>query len=308
MILSATTPSTPDHDVARNRAGFSAGLGAYLLWGFLPLLFHLLEAAGSVTVVASRTVWSLLFVGAILLAGRRIGEVVAALKHPATLRSMAISSVLLAANWLIYVWAVDTGQVLEGSFGYFINPLVNVAIGMVMLGERQNRWQVVSIAVAIIAIAIQAAGIGRIPFIALSLALTFGFYGFFRKTAKVGSASGLFVETLVLFPLALLWIGYTVLHQGGPGIFADPYYFGLLLLTGPATAVPLLLFAFAVQRLRLTTIGMLQYIGPSIQFLLAIFVLHESINLTQLLSFALIWLSLIIYSADSVMRRRAARA
>ena len=307
IILSTITPSTTDHDVARARAGFSSGLGAYLLWGFLPLLFHLLEAVGSVTVVASRTVWSLLFVGAILLAGRRMGEVKAALSDGATLRSMAISSVLLAANWLIYVWAVETGQVLEGSFGYFINPLVNVAIGMVMLGERQNRWQWASIAVAIVAIAIQAAGIGRIPFIALSVALTFGFYGFFRKTAKVGSAGGLFVETLVLFPLALVWIGYTVLHQGGPGIFADPYYFVLLMLTGPATAVPLLLFAFAVQRLRLTTIGMLQYVGPSIQFLLAIFVLHESINPVQLLSFGLIWLSLIIYSADSVVRRRAAR-
>jgi chloramphenicol-sensitive protein RarD len=308
LILSAITPPAADHDAARTRAGFSSGVGAYILWGFLPLLFHLLEAAGSVTVVASRTVWSLLLVGAILIAGRRWGEVKAALRDPATLRSMAISSVLLAGNWLIYVWAVETGQVLEGSFGYFINPLVNVAIGMMFLGERQNRWQWVSIAVAIVAIAIQAVGIGRIPFIALSVALSFGFYGFFRKTAKVGSASGLFVETLILFPLAVLWIGYTIVQQGGPGIFADPYTFTLLALTGPATAVPLLLFAFAVQRLRLTTIGMLQYIGPSIQFLLAIFVLHETINATQLLSFGLIWLSLIIYSADSMMRRRTARA
>jgi chloramphenicol-sensitive protein RarD len=299
--------SIADQDAARARAGLISGLGAYLLWGFLPLLFHLLEPVGSVTVVASRTVWSLLLVGVILFIGRRMSEVTAALRDPATLRSMAISSVLLAANWLIYVWAVDQKQVLEGSFGYFINPLVNVAIGMVLLGERQNRWQWVSIAVAIVAIAIQAAGLGRIPFIALSLALTFGFYGFFRKTAKVGSASGLFVETLVLFPLALVWLGYTIVQQGGPGVFADPYYFSILALTGPATATPLLLFAFAVQRLRLTTIGMLQYIGPSIQFLLAIFVLHESINLTRLLSFGLIWLSLIIYSADSVVRRRAAR-
>ena len=306
--MSAITPATADQDAARSRAGFSAGFAAYILWGFLPLLFHSLEAVGSVSVVASRTIWSLLFVGVILLVGRRMGEVTAALRDRATLRSMAISSVLLAANWLIYVWAVDAGQVLEGSFGYFINPLVNVAIGMLLLGERQNRWQWVAIAVAIVAIAIQAAGIGRIPFIALSLALTFGFYGFFRKTAKVGSASGLFVETLILFPLAVIWIGYTILHQGGPGVFADPYNFSLLLLTGPATAMPLLLFAFAVQRLRLTTIGMLQYIGPSIQFLLAIFVLHESINSIQLLSFGLIWLSLIIYSADSVRRRRMARA
>ena len=303
--VSAIAPATADPAAARTRSGFAAGFGAYVLWGFLPLLFHLLDAVGSVTVVASRTLWSLLFVGAIMLAGRRLGEVRAALRDPATLRSMLISSVLLAVNWLIYVWAVGAGQVLEGSFGYFINPLVNVAIGMLFLGERQNRWQGVSIGVAVVAIAIQAAGIGRIPFIALGLALSFGFYGFFRKTAKVNSASGLFTETLLLFPLALLWIGWTLIHQGGPGLLAEPYYFWLVALTGPATAVPLLLFAFAVQRLRLTTIGMLQYVGPTIQFLLAISVLGESINLTQLLSFGLIWLSLLIYSADSVFRRRA---
>jgi chloramphenicol-sensitive protein RarD len=179
---------------------------------------------------------------------------------------------------------------------------------MALLGERQNRWQMAAIVVAIIAIGIQAIGIGRVPFIALSLALTFGFYGFFRKTAKVGSASGLFVETLVLLPLALGYLGYTFIRDHGLGVHADPYYFSLLLLTGPATAMPLLLFAFAVQRLRLTTIGMLQYLGPSIQFLLAIFVLHEPLNATQLFSFALIWLSLVIYSADSMFRRRAVAA
>jgi chloramphenicol-sensitive protein RarD len=298
-------PAT-SHDLERRtRAGLGAGLGAYFLWGFLPLLFHLLERASPLLIVANRTWWSLLLVGGILLARSRMGEVRAALRDPATLRSMAISSVLLAGNWLIYVWAVETGQVLEASFGYFINPLVNVAIGMVFLGERQNRWQMVSIAVAIVAIGIQAAGIGRIPFIALSLAFSFGFYGFFRKTAKVGSASGLFVETLILVPVALGYLGWSVWHAGGPGLMGEPYYLLLFILTGPATAAPLLLFAFAVQRLRLTTIGMLQYIGPSIQFLLAIFVLHETINLTQLLSFGLIWLSLIIYSADSMMRRRA---
>ncbi len=293
---------------ARARAGFAAGVGAYLLWGFLPLLFHALGAAGALTIVADRTVWSLIFVGAILLLGRRFGEVKTALAHWPTLRSMIFSSVLLAANWLIYVWAVETGQVLEGSFGYFINPMVNVAIGMVLLGERQNRWQLVAIAVAIAAIGLQAVGIGRIPFIALSLAVTFGFYGFFRKTARVASTSGLFVETLILVPLALLYLGYTVFRDHGLGVHGDPYSLTLLVLTGPATAVPLLLFAFAVQRLRLTTAGMLQYIGPSIQFGLAVFVFHEAINLTQLLSFGLIWLSLLIYSADTVFRRRAVPA
>lgn len=302
--MSLSPPLTPEAE--RTRSGLLVGLLCYTLWGFLPLLFHLLEKVGSVSIVANRTIWSLFFVGGILLASGRMGEVRVALADRKTLRSMIISAVLLAANWLIYVYAVESGQVLEGSFGYFINPLVNVAIGMLFLGERQKPWQLVSIGVAVAAICIQAIGVGRIPYIALSLAVSFGFYGFFRKTAKVNSASGLFVETIVLVPAALGWLVFGFVRDGGVGIMADPYYLTLLVLTGPATAVPLLLFAFAVQRLRLTTIGMLQYLSPSLQFLLAIFVFKEPINPMQLLSFGLIWLSLLIYSADSLVRRRAA--
>jgi len=307
IVLSESSPiAAPATAEARARSGFAGGLLCYVLWGFLPLLFDLLKDVGSVAIVANRTVWSLFFVGAILLAGRRMGEVRAALADPRTLRSMIVSSILLAANWLIYVYAVEAGQVIEASFGYFINPLVNVVLGMALLGERQNRWQWTANAVAVVAIGIQAVGIGRVPVIALSLALTFGLYGFFRKTARVNSASGLFVETLILVPLAVAYLAWLVVQQGGLGAMSIPFDAALLVLTGPATAVPLLLFAFAVQRLRLTTIGMLQYVSPSIQFLAAIFILHESINAVQLLSFGLIWLSLLIYSADSVLRRRAA--
>ena len=302
MATSETT--IDDKALARDaQSGLLVGLVCYLLWGFLPLLFHALQDVGSVTIVADRTICSLFVVGAILLLRNRMGEVRAALADPQTLRSMVISAVLLAANWLIFVWAVEQNQVLEASFGYFINPLVNVAIGMVFLGERQNPWQWTAIAVAVVAIVIQAIGIGNFPWIAVSLALTFGFYGYFRKTAKVGSASGLFVETLILVPLAVGYLIYTFVRDGGPGLHADPYHLILLLLTGPATAAPLLMFAYAVQRLRLTTIGMLQYLSPSIAFILAITYFGEPINGVRLLSFALIWLSLAIYSADSFMRR-----
>lgn len=292
------TSTSPAQSVAEARGGLLAGLLAYSLWGFLPLLFKLLDGVGAALIVAERTVWSLLLVGAILLLGRRMGEVRKALGNPAVLRGMALSCVLLAVNWLIYVWAVETGQVLEASFGYFINPLVNIAIGMVILGERQNFWQTVSIAIACIAILIQSIGIGRVPYVALSLALSFGFYGYFRKTAKVQSTAGLFVETLILAPLALAYIGYSILTSGlGP--HADPTKLFLLMMTGPATAVPLLLFAFAVQRLRLTTIGMLQYIAPSMQFVMAITLFGEHLNATRLVSFGLIWLSLLVFSLDS---------
>jgi chloramphenicol-sensitive protein RarD len=302
-LASVTSPENQ-----RLESGLAAGVSAYLLWGFLPLLFNLLHHVGAPTLVADRTIWSLLFVGVIMAFGGRTAEVRAILRDPVAVSRMAIAALVLAANWLIYVYAVETGQVLEASFGYFINPLVNVAMGVVLLGERLNRWQSVSVVIAVIAIAIQAVGLGGIPYIALSLAVSFALYGYLRKTAKASSLPGLFVETLVLSPIALLYLGFTFVTQGNIGPHADPYSLFLLMLTGPATAVPLLLFAFAVQRLRLTTIGMLQYIAPSIQFVLAIIVFGEHLNAVRLGSFALIWLSLMVYTTDSVVRRRRAMA
>jgi len=302
-VLSAISATSPDAEAER-RSGFGAGLGAYILWGFLPLLFHLLEPVGAVAIVANRTIWSLLFVGVILLAGRRIGEVKAALSDWPTLRSMMISSVLLVVNWLIYVWAVGEGQVLEGSFGYFINPLVNVAIGMIFLGERQNRWQMVSILIAVVAIGIQWLGIGRIPFIALGLALSFGFYGFFRKTAKVGSTSGLFVETLILVPLAVLYLVWIFMQQGGLGVQGEPFYLTTLILTGPATAVPLLLFAGAAARVPLSQLGVLFYLNPTMQFLIGVLVKHEPLSTGRAVGFALVWVALIVFTADSLTHNR----
>ena len=292
----------------RLESGLAAGVSAYLLWGFLPLLFNLLHHVGAPTLVADRTIWSLLFVGVIMMFGGRTAEVRAILRDPVAVGRMAIAALVLAANWLIYVYAVESGQVLEASFGYFINPLVNVAMGVVLLGERLNRWQSVSVVIAVIAIAIQAVGLGGVPYIALSLAVSFALYGYLRKTAKASSLPGLFIETLVLSPIALLYLLFTFVSQGNIGPHADPYSLFLLMLTGPATAVPLLLFAFAVQRLRLTTIGMLQYIAPSIQFVLAILVFGEHLNAVRLGSFALIWLSLAVYTTDSVVRRRRAAA
>ncbi|MHB1109183.1 MAG: EamA family transporter RarD [Devosia sp.] len=303
--MASITTTSPASAEKTSRGGLIAGLAAYALWGFLPILFKLLDGVPSATIVADRTIWSLILVGAMLLVTSRTAEVRAALADRATLRSMLISSLLLAVNWLIYVWAVESGQVLEASFGYFVNPLVNVAIGMAFLGERQNRWQAVSIAIAVVAIAIQAIGIGGVPYIALTLALTFASYGYFRKTARVSSTTGLFVETLLLLPLAVGYLGFTFLHDDGIGPHTDPFLMGMLLLTGPATALPLLLFAFAVRRLRLTTIGMLQYLAPSIAFLLAITLFGEELNATRLISFGLIWLSLIVYTADSYLRRRS---
>jgi chloramphenicol-sensitive protein RarD len=179
---------------------------------------------------------------------------------------------------------------------------VNVAIGMVLLGERQNLLQTVAIGIATVAIAIQAAGLGNFPFIAVGLALSFGFYGFIRKTAMAGPVTGLFAETVVIAPFALAYMVFD-LATNGVGVHADPFIMTLLLLTGPITAVPLLLFAYAVRRLRLTTIGMFQYLAPSIQFLVAVFLFGEQLNGLRLLSFVLIWLSLVVFTYDSFRRR-----
>jgi chloramphenicol-sensitive protein RarD len=287
------------------QAGFIAGVATYTLWGFLPILFKSIEGVDSVTIVADRTLFSLVLVGIILLVARRLPEIRAALADGPTRRSMFFSAVLLGTNWLIYVYAIDSGQILETSFGYFINPLANVATGMLLLGERLNRLQMLAILVALVAIGIQAVGLNGVPIIALGIAATFAAYGYFRKTAKVSSATGLFVETLLIAPFAAAYLAFTFIRDGGVGAHADPTTLGLLVLTGPATAVPLLLFAFAVQRLRMTTIGMLQYIAPSIAFLVAVFLYAEPLNPIRLLSFVLIWVSLAIYTADSLLRRRA---
>jgi chloramphenicol-sensitive protein RarD len=305
--VAAPDTTLPATAASETRKGVVAALSAYLLWGFLPILFRLIDEAGSMLIVAERTLWSLVLLAVIIAFAGGFAEVRAVLTDGRRMRVIGLSAVLLVGNWLLYVWAVETGQVLEASFGYFINPLVNVAIGMILLGERQNRMQTIAIGIAAVAILIQAAGIGRIPFVALGLALSFGFYGFIRKTAQAGPATGLFAETVVVAPFALAFVAFDLATRG-IGVHADPVQMMLLVLTGPATAIPLLLFAYGVRRLRLTTIGMFQYLAPSIQFLLAITLFGEALNPLRLLSFALIWVSLMVFSWDSFQQRRRVTA
>ena len=303
--MASVTDTPLSFDQQRQRNGLIAGLSAYTLWGFLPLLFKLVEHVGSVAVVAERTFWTLILVGAVFIMTRRLKEVRAAFGNAKALRALIISALLLGSNWLIYVWSVESGQVLEASFGYFINPMISVAIGMIFLGERQNRTQSIAIAIAIVALVIQAVGLGHIPYIALGLAITFAFYGYVRKTVSVNATTGLMVETLLLAPLAIGYLVYDLATRG-IGHHADPRTLFFLILTGPGTAAPLLLFTFAVQRLRLTTMGMLQYIAPSIAFVLAITVFGEHLNLTRIISFGLIWFSLMVFTLGSMQRRPAA--
>jgi len=296
-------PAPKGLDAADRRAGLITGISCYVIWGFFPILFRALDGVPSLTVVAHRFVWSFLLVGAILIVRNRLDEVKAVLRSGKAMLGILIAATLLSGNWLIFVFAVDNDKVLDVSFGYFINPLVSVIIGMVLLGERMNRLQWVSISIAAIAIAIQAIGLQDFPWISLSLAGLFGFYGYVRKTVEVESMPGLFLETMVMLPAVIAWLGYTFLTEG-PGVHADPVTFSLLVATGPATSLALILFVFAARRLRLSTMGMLQYLAPSMHFGLAIWLFGEPLNPVQLLSFALIWVSLIVFTFDSFKNRR----
>ncbi len=296
----AEPPSELSTEERRN--GALAAIGAYGIWALIPVLFRLLVAVSPLMIVMHRIIWSFLLVGAVLWQRRRFGEVGKALSMPAVRRGMIASAVLLTTNWLIFVWGVNNDKVLEASFGYFINPLVSVAIGMVLLRERLSRGQTVALAIALVAVAIMATAISGLPLVSLGLAFSFGFYGYFRKTVAVGSVPGLFVETLVALPFALAYLFFSVLTEG-PGPLSDPWLLFWLIFTGPATAIPLILFAYGSKRMKLASIGMFQYIAPSGQFLLAIFAFGEPLNVTQLISFALIWVSLIVFSADSLMHR-----
>jgi len=287
-----------------HRSGLLLGVGAYVSWGLLPLYLHLLTGVPALQVLAHRVVWSLLLLAAIVLAMRRAGPILAAARGR-TLLLLCASAALIAVNWLVYIWAVQNGHVLEASLGYFINPLLNVALGMLLLGERLTRLQAAAIGIAAVGVIIFAAGGGGALWVSLVLALSFGFYGLIRKVAKIDALGGLTVETLILAPFALAVLAQA--NGAGTGALGhDPRLTLLLVLAGPVTAAPLLLFAAAARRLRYTTIGLLQFIAPTLQFLLAILVYHEPILATQLATFALIWLGCGLYAWSSIQRARAA--
>lgn len=286
-----------------DRRGLGQGLGAYLIWGVLPLYFLLLTGVTAGEIVADRVLWSLVLLIGILAVVGRFGKLVAVLRAPRTLGLLAISATLISVNWLIYIWAVQNDHVLAASLGYFLNPLVNVLLGVVVLRERLTRMQTAAVALAAIGVALLAAGAGTGLWISLSLALTFAFYGLVRKVAPVESLEGLTIETALLTPFALAYL--TWLASGDALMFGDATgQTALLVLTGAVTAVPLLLFAAAARRLPYSTLGLLQYLAPTLQFLLAITVFGEAMTTVQVACFALIWSGLALYVVSSVRRPR----
>jgi chloramphenicol-sensitive protein RarD len=289
------------------RKGVAFGLGAYLLWGFLPVYFKLLGEVLPTEVVAQRVVWSVLLLAVLITATARWDKLRAAVTDPKALRILLASSLLIGINWLIYIWAIGAKHVLETSLGYFLNPLVNVLIGVLVLKERLSRPQSVAVALAAIGVSILAIGAASGLWISLALAGTFALYGLLRKVAPVESLEGLMIETLLLAPIAGIYLVWLWSHQ--QMAFGTELDLTLVLISaGAVTAVPLLLFAAGARRLQYSTMGLLQYIAPTIQFLLAILAFGERMTTAHLICFACIWTGLAIYATDSLRSARRAAA
>lgn len=275
--------------------GVIYGLAAYTMWGSFPLYFALFEGIPAWEVLIHRVIWSCLFLALVIALLKRWPAVTAALKQPRKLGFVMGCAVFIALNWGVYIYAVETRHVLQASLGYFLTPLVNVAMGLLILGERISRLQMVAVALAAVAILYQFFLLGELPWITLVLAFSFGTYGLLRKKVELDGLSGLFVETLLLLPLGLLTLAW--LSAQGVSHFTESTHSTLLLLSsGVVTAIPLLAFAGAARRLKLSTVGFLMYINPTIQFLIALYVFHEPLSTEKLISFVMIWVALAIYS------------
>ncbi|MES2757959.1 MAG: EamA family transporter RarD [Pseudomonadota bacterium] len=288
------------------RTGIINATLAFLCWGLFPIYFHALKEVPPGQILAHRVVWSLLFLAIVLTFRRQWKWLPAVMHQRRVIASFVASAFLLSANWLVYIWAVNNGHVIEASLGYFINPLVNIMFGYLILKERLRRGQWLAIALAALGVAWLTWQTGAVPWIALILASSFGAYGLMRKTAALGALEGLSFETMVLFPLALgylVWLG--VQGQNGFINSASDSTRWLLIAAGPITAIPLLLFASGARKIPLAVLGMLQYISPTIQFLLGVWLFHEAFTAERLVGFVLIWSALALYAAEGVWRNRS---
>jgi chloramphenicol-sensitive protein RarD len=298
----ANTPALPGRGVAATAA-------AFLIWGLFPLYIAALARVSALQITAHRVVWSCVFVLAVLAARRQLGTIGEAIARPGVLARLAGSAILVSVNWLAFVWAINNKQTVEVSLGYYINPLLNVVLGIMVLKERLNRVQWISVAIATAGVAYLTFETGRVPWIALAVAISFGVYGLIRKVAKVDALPGLAIEMILLTPFA---VGYLIWCEsqgigalGHTGAFTDT----LLVLSCVVTATPLALFAYGARLLPYSTVGILQYIAPSLQLVCALFILGEPFQRARAVGFALIWVALVVYAVDGVLRsRRVARA
>jgi chloramphenicol-sensitive protein RarD len=290
--------------VPDQRRGFIYGLTAYLVWGLFPLYWKLLDRSGAIEVLAHRVVWSMLTIALLVLVLRKFGQVKAVLREPRRRWRLIAAAVLISVNWGTYIWGVHNNRIVETSLGYFITPLFTVLLGVVVLKERLRWLQWTALAIAFVAVIGLTIENGRPPWVALILTFSFGLYGLAKKQAGAGAIEGMAIETATVAPLALAAI--VVLGSQGQSTVADhgAGYLAVMLLAGPITSVPLMLFGAASTRVSMTTLGLLNYITPSMQFALAVLLFHEAMSPMRWAGFGLVWLALAIFTWDTMVRRR----
>ncbi|BCG95917.1 EamA family transporter RarD [Mesorhizobium sp. 131-2-1] len=291
---------------AKARRGFLLALGAYLLWGMLPFYMKAVAHLPLIEVISHRIVWSVPIAACVLVWAGRTADFKAAIRSPKSIAMAALTATLISVNWGIYVWAIAVDRTVETALGYYINPLVSVVVGAALLGERLDRLQIAAVALAAIAVAVLTVEGGKLPWVSLALAFSFAAYGFFRKTLPIGPSQGFLLEVLLLSVPALCYIAFLIATGQDHFISSTATDTALLVGCGPVTAVPLLLFAFGARLLRLSTIGIMQYIAPTIVFLIAVLIFDEPFGRTQAIAFALIWVALAMYSW-SMFRGREVR-
>ena len=287
-------------------SGLPQALGAYLIWGFLPLYLQLVKSVPPVEFVGWRIIWTLPLCLLIVAARRQFPELIAALKSPRSLLALLASALLIGINWFVYIWAIMQGEVFAASIGYYLNPLLNVMLGTMFLGERLSRRQWTAVAIAGLAVALLAAGALTSLWISLSLALSFAFYGLVRKQVTVGSLPGLTIESAMLMPVAGAIAVWYAASPAGSAFGQGAWMSAVIIFSGVVTAVPLLLFAIAARRMDYSTLGFIQYLAPTIVFLLGLFVFEQPLPLTKLASFVLIWVAVGVFVWDLWSRRKSA--
>lgn len=288
----------------RARQGVIFAILAYTIWGLAPIYFKAVGHVPAFEVLAHRVIWAFLFVLVLILASGRMQRVVAAFKAPKLLLRLGLAALLIGFSWLIFIWAVANNHMLDASLGYYINPLLNVVIGMVFFAERLRRLQLFAVALALVGVIVQLVTFGSIPWVAFALAGSFATYGALRKKLPFDSLTGLWLEILLLLPVMLIWFLFWA-DSATSDLQANTWQLNLLLvMAGVITTVPLLFFTGAAQRIRYSTLGFFQYIGPSLMFLLAVFVYGEIFTLDKVVTFAFIWVALAIYSIDAARTHR----
>jgi chloramphenicol-sensitive protein RarD len=300
-------PASPAAAADRAPSGLPHAIGAYVIWGFLPLYLLLVKTVPPFEFVGWRIIWTLPLCLAIVAARRQFPELLAALRSPRALLALVASAVLIGVNWFIYVWAIMAGEVYAASIGYYLNPLINVLLGTLFLGERLSGRQWLAVGVAGAAVALLAAGAVASLWISLSLALSFAFYGLVRKQVSVGSLPGLTIESAILLLPAIAVAAWYGSGPQGSAFGQDAFLSLAIIFSGVVTAVPLLLFAIAARRMDYSALGFIQYLAPTIVFILGLTVFRQPLEPTKLLSFVLIWIAVAIFVTDLLARRRAAR-